>query len=158
MFNTIAEPERLRVLVGEVARVLRPGGRFTTLAPHPDHVDGGRFEGFRRGEPGVRYRPGQAIPVRIRRTDGSWVRVVNVYWPTETYRDLLTGAGFRDVRVDAPRLADAAGVADPALLAARPWALERHRPPFLLVTGVRAGNPHREALAREGESRGGPSR
>ncbi|SHF14636.1 class I SAM-dependent methyltransferase [Streptoalloteichus hindustanus] len=141
VFNAIAELDRLRALLAEVARVLRPGGRFTALGPHPDQVDGVRFESFRRGEPGVRYRAGQPIPVQVRRADGSWRRIVNVYWPTRTYRELFGGAGFHDLRVDGPVLADAAGVAEPALLASRGWALERRRPPFLLVTGVRAADP-----------------
>ena len=137
VFNCIEDPERLQVLVAEVGRVLRSGGRFTILSPHPEHADGLLFEGFRRGAPGARYRAGQPIPVQVRRNDGSWVRIVDTYWPAATYHELLIGAGFRDVHEYAPTVEDAIGVARPDLVTARPWTQERQTPPFLLVTACR---------------------
>lgn len=137
LFTCIGERDLMQALVDEVARVLRPGGRFTILVPHPEHAHDVSFEGFHRGEPGARYRSGDTMPVRVRREDGSWATITNTYWPRETFHEVLADAGLGDVQELAPVLADAHGVADPALIASRPWVRERHEPPFLLLTATR---------------------
>ncbi|MCK2244554.1 MULTISPECIES: class I SAM-dependent methyltransferase [unclassified Crossiella] len=138
MFICVPELDRLQRMVAEVRRVLRPGGRFTVLGPNPAQANG-EFSGFRRGVPGHSYAAGEPLPVQVRRTDGSWVGTVDVHWPESTYQDLLTGAGFRVISRRTPRLADAAGVADPGLVRSRSWTAERDRAPFLLITGELPG-------------------
>lgn len=137
VFQSVAENDRVHTLISEVARVLRPGGLFTVLSPHPDHVDGATFEGFCRGEAGVDYQAGDPIPIRIRHCDDTWAHITNVYWPETSYDAWLREAGFTVLGSRAPLLADAHGVADPELLASRPWTLERSKAPFLLITSQR---------------------
>jgi ubiquinone/menaquinone biosynthesis C-methylase UbiE len=138
LFTCIDDRKLMQILVDEVARVLRPGGRFTILMPNPDQVHDAAFEGFHRGEPGARYRSGDTLPVRLRREDGSWATITNTYWPRETFHEVLAEAGFTGPTTElTPLLADAYGVADPALIASRPWTAERERPPFILITATR---------------------
>lgn len=137
LFTCVSEPSLMHSLIAEAVRVLRPGGRFTVLVPHPDHEHDVSFEGFHRGEPGAEYLAGDSIPIRVRRRDGSWTTITNTYWPRETFHEALAKAGLVDITELAPVLADAHGVADPELIAEREWTRERHTPPFLLLTGTR---------------------
>jgi ubiquinone/menaquinone biosynthesis C-methylase UbiE len=137
LFTCVSDRELMNRLIAEAARVLRPGGRFTVLVPHPDHEHDVSFEGFHRGEPGAVYRAGDFIPVRVRRRDGSWTSITNTYWPREAFHEALASAGLVDVTELAPVLADAHGVADPELIASRGWTQERSIPPFLLLTATR---------------------
>jgi len=61
VFVVLPSREQLRAIVAEVWRVLRPGGRFVILDPHPDQV-GVQFCSFRSGEPGVTYQEGGSAP------------------------------------------------------------------------------------------------
>ncbi len=113
--------DRLRQLTREVGRVLRPAGRFVLLGGNPDTL-GTPFDGLRQGEPGADYRPGDPFPVDMRRRDGSWSRVWDVYRPAGAYERLLTGEGFSLVRRRTPASAETGG-----------------RAPFLLLTAERPG-------------------
>ena len=137
LFTCIADRRLMQSLVDEMARVLRPGGRFTILMPNPDQMHNASFEGFHRGEPDVRYRSGDTLPVQVRREDGSWATITNTYWPRETFQEALAAAAFTGYTELTPLLADAHGVADPALIASRPWTAERERAPFILITATR---------------------
>ncbi|MEU4212438.1 class I SAM-dependent methyltransferase [Streptomyces sp. NPDC026206] len=137
VFPGVSDRQRLDGLVAEVARVVRPEGHFTVLVPHPHHADGVPFEGFLRGERGACYADGDPLPVRVRRRDGTCAQITNTYWSMNAYRSALSRAGFTGIRERSPVLADADGVADPALLTARPWRRERTTPPFLLLTAQR---------------------
>jgi len=57
VFVVLPSREQLRAVADEVWRVLRPGGRFVVLDPHPDQV-GVQFSTFCTGEPGVAYQEG----------------------------------------------------------------------------------------------------
>ncbi|UNZ21036.1 class I SAM-dependent methyltransferase [Streptomyces sp. 891-h] len=132
----VPSQERLAQIFAEVHRLLRPGGSFTIL--NPDHARVGvEFDCFRLGEPGVEYAPGDPFPVRLKQQDGSWFPITDFFWPGEIYEELLRKAGFSSVDRRAPVLADAHGVADPALLASRPWKAEQSVPPFLLFTATK---------------------
>ncbi|SEL91639.1 class I SAM-dependent methyltransferase [Streptacidiphilus jiangxiensis] len=138
LFTCVDDESTIRDLITEVARVVRPGGRFTILVPNPDHASGAEFEGFRRGDAGAAYRAGELMPVHVQRTDGTWTTITNRYWTRETYRTALTKAGFEGpVRELAPVHADAVDLADPELFAGRAWIKERTAAPFLLITAVK---------------------
>jgi ubiquinone/menaquinone biosynthesis C-methylase UbiE len=137
VFNCIPDAELAQRLMGEVARILRPGGRFCILTPHPDHVHGVRFASFQRGQAGGRYRAGDLIPLHIQRLDGSWTRSANIYWPISSYREWLTRAGFVIAGCMAPVLADLDGPVAARSISSGKWPLERTIAPFLLITGER---------------------
>ncbi|WP_067475615.1 class I SAM-dependent methyltransferase [Nocardia amamiensis] len=130
----VPEPRQLQDLVSEVRRVLRPGGRFAVLNAHPGHT-GVAFDSFQIGQPGVDYRPGDPMPVRLRRTDGEWMDIVDTYWSGDTYRELLLGANFARVWQVEPTLDDARRLLGAAAVSRREWTAERETPPFLLVVG-----------------------
>ena len=96
LFNYLTV-EQMNQCMAEVARVLRPGGKFIFSIPHPafpymrkpeypfyfDIGDGGYFSQCDRKFPG-----------RIWKRDGSWLEVQLVHKPLETYFDSLRNAGF----------------------------------------------------------------
>ena len=137
VFNCISDSELAQRLATEVGRVVRPGGRFCILTPHPDHVGGARFESFQRGRVGEKYRPGDLVPLHIKRLDYTWTHSANVYWPTSSYLEWLTRAGFVVADCMAPVLADVNGMANSPSINSGKWVLERTVAPFLLITGER---------------------
>jgi ubiquinone/menaquinone biosynthesis C-methylase UbiE len=138
LFACVDDESKICELIGEVARVVRPGGRFTILVPNPDQVSGAEFEGFKRGEEGAAYTPGELMPVHVQRVDGSWTTITNRYWNRDTYKRALSKAGFEGPTTElTPLLADAEQVADPALFGDRAWTHERVAAPFLLLTTIR---------------------
>lgn len=139
VFIVLPSREQLRAITAEVWRVLRPGGRFVVLDPHPDHL-GIRFStGLLRGEPGVAYVDGDPLVARLLLTNGEWLELSDYFWSGSTYHEVLTEVGFTDLQVEAPVLADAYGVADPAELSAYDYDVERTRAPMMLIHGCRPG-------------------
>ncbi|MGH3905771.1 MAG: class I SAM-dependent methyltransferase [Pseudonocardiaceae bacterium] len=134
VFVVLPAREQLAAIVAEVWRVLRPGGRFVILDPHPDQV-GVQFSGFRSGEPGVTYQEGDPRRARLLLTNGEWLELQDYFWSARTYEEILTEVGFTDLRTEAPLLADAHGLADPADLDAWDYEVERRHAPFLLIRG-----------------------
>ncbi|MCZ7462262.1 class I SAM-dependent methyltransferase [Streptomyces sp. WMMC940] len=132
----IARREQAEAMAAEAHRVLRPGGRFAVLNAHPSHV-GVTFDSFQIGRPGGTYRAGDQIPVRLRRTDGAWVDIVDTYWPAESYHEMLSHAGFARVWQTVPLPADVRRRHGAGATAPERWATERTTPPFLLVVGER---------------------
>ncbi|MGH3873661.1 MAG: class I SAM-dependent methyltransferase [Pseudonocardiaceae bacterium] len=135
-FVLVVVPSRAQLgdIVAEVWRVLRPGGRFVILDPHPDHV-GVQFSSFRSGEPGVTYQDGDPRRARLLLTTGEWLELQDYFWSARTYEEILSDVGFIELRPEAPLLAEASGLADPTDLEAWDYQMERRRPPFLLLHG-----------------------
>ncbi|MCE6998247.1 class I SAM-dependent methyltransferase [Saccharothrix sp. S26] len=132
----IGDLERIRAIVAEVHRVLRPGGRFAVLDTNPD-TTGTRFSTFISGEPGVRYEAGQQRRVLLHLPGGGVLELLDHHWPRQTYVDLLTECGFRDVTTAAPLLGDVPdteGLVPGSLLDVDQPA-EATRPPFLITSG-----------------------
>ena len=139
VFIVLPSREQLRAIAAEVWRVLRPGGRFVVLDPHPDHL-GIRFStGLLRGEPGVAYADGDPLVARLLLTNGEWLELSDYFWSGSTYHEVLTEVGFTDLQVEAPVLADAYGLADPADLSDYDYDVERTRAPMMLIHGYRPG-------------------
>ena len=140
-FVFIVQPSRdqLRAIAAEVWRVIRPGGRFVVLDPHPGHL-GIRFStGLLRGAPGVAYYDGDPLVARLLLTNGEWLELSDYFWSARTYHEVLTEVGFTDLQVESPVLADAYGLADPADLNAYDYDVERTRAPMILIHGSRPG-------------------
>jgi ubiquinone/menaquinone biosynthesis C-methylase UbiE len=135
----VRQRERLLRMFAEVHRLLRPGGRFTVLNPDHSRV-GVRFDCFRLGAPGTVYEAGDPLHVRLKRTDGTWLEIVDTYWPGEVYGELLAEAGFRDIARTAPLLDDALGarlITEETFRDTGKWTAERTMAPFVLFTGTR---------------------
>lgn len=131
VFINIGEAERLRRIVSEVYRVLRPGARYAVLDTNPN-TTGVRFSTFRSGDPGRAYATGEQRRVLLDRPDGRVLELLDFHWPEPFYRDLLAGAGFTGITAHQPVLDDPA----PAP-AGPPWREEPRLPPFLITVGVR---------------------
>ncbi len=139
VFVVLPSREQLRAIAAEVWRVLRPGGRFAVLDPHPESV-GIRFStGLLRGNPEVAYHDGDPLVARLLLTNGEWLELSDYFWSTRTYHEVLAEVGFTDLRVESPVLADAYKLADPADLNAYDYDVERTRAPMMLIHGRRPG-------------------
>lgn len=136
VFLVLPAREHVQAIATEVWRVLRPGGRFVILDPHSDNV-GVQFSGFRSGEPGVTYQDGDPRTAHLLLADGEWLELSDYFWSARTYQEILAEAGFTDLRTEAPLLADADGLADPADLAAWDYDAERRNAPLMLIHGCR---------------------
>ena len=82
VFIVLPSREQLRAIAAEVWRVLRPGGRFTVLDSHPDHV-GMRFStGLLRpwklqATPGIEHALiGAAVPSYVLADGAEWIYIV----------------------------------------------------------------------------------
>lgn len=127
----IGSLDRIKSIVAEVYRVLRPGGRYAVLDTNPN-TTGVQFSTFRSGEPGRRYSTGQQRRVLLRRPDGQGLELIDYHWPSRTYREVLAGAGFRDITLHEPVSGEGERPSKPHGPA---WGNETTRPPFLIVVG-----------------------
>ncbi|MFC9816677.1 class I SAM-dependent methyltransferase [Streptomyces virginiae] len=121
----------------EIRRLLRPDAPLVLLTTDPA-CSGTAYASLRIGEPGEAYAPGDPVTVRLRRTDGSWQEMRNHAWPVGLHPALLERARFRDVVQHRPSVDEALAVADPDLVAARPWSAERAAPPLVITTALAA--------------------
>jgi ubiquinone/menaquinone biosynthesis C-methylase UbiE len=135
VFINIAERRRLLEIATEVHRVLRPGGHYVLLDTNPN-TTGIRFTTFMSGEPGRSYRVGERRKVFLALPTGAELELADYHWPESVYRDVLTAAGFSEIRTSEPVLADAErlGREIPAALTGGPEATS---PPFLVVEGAK---------------------
>lgn len=126
-------------VLGEIRRLLRPGGLLALLATDPAcaGVDYASLRVDGAGGAGDGCRPGQEFALRLRRTDGSWQTVRNYAWPVgEQFVALVERAGFAAITQWRPSVAEAEGVADAELVRSRDWAAERERPPLVVTTAL----------------------
>ncbi|MGW2859549.1 class I SAM-dependent methyltransferase [Streptomyces sp. NPDC001205] len=121
---------------GEIHRLLRPGAPLVLLTTDPA-ASGIEYASLRVGEPGVAYRPGQPMTVRLRRTDGTWQTMPNHAWPPATIRALLERAGFTGPIQHHPTPDEAREVAEPSHVHSRDWVAERRLPPLVVTVAIR---------------------
>ncbi|MCY0937016.1 class I SAM-dependent methyltransferase [Streptomyces sp. H34-S4] len=130
--------EAMLAVFREVRRLLRPGRPFVLLATDPA-CSGTEYASLRIGEAGGQYGPGDELPVRLRRADGSWQVMPNHAWPVDFYPPLLERAGFANLVQHRPTVDEALGVpglVDPDLAAGRTWSAERAKPPLVITTAL----------------------
>jgi ubiquinone/menaquinone biosynthesis C-methylase UbiE len=96
LFNylTIAQTQQC---MAEVARILRPGGRFVFSVPHPSFPymrEAAYPFYFEVEKTGYFSKRDQQFPGRIWKRDGSWLNVQLVHKTLEDYFDALKSADF----------------------------------------------------------------
>lgn len=121
----------------EIRRLLRPGAPFVLLTSDPACTDL-EYTSLRVGTAGASYGPGDEMPLRLRRTDGSWQEVLNHAWPVDRLPPLLESAGFRAVGQRRPTVDEASALADPELVERYPWTAERAAPPLVISSALAA--------------------
>ncbi len=134
---SLPDDRSVLAVFGEIHRLLRPGAPLALLTTDPACA-GIEYASLRVGEPGATYGPGQAMTVRLRRTDGTWQSMPNHAWPPAAISALLIRAGFTAVSQSHPTPDEADGVADPVHALSRDWAAERQRPPLVVTVALRA--------------------
>ncbi|MFE9119978.1 class I SAM-dependent methyltransferase [Streptomyces sp. NPDC007172] len=134
---SLPDDRSVLAVFGEIHRLLRPGAPLALLTTDPACA-GIEYASLRVGEPGATYGPGQAMTVRLRRTDGTWQSTPNHAWPPAAISALLNRAGFTAVSQSHPTPDEADGVADPVHALSRDWAAERQRPPLVVTVALRA--------------------
>lgn len=130
-----SKEEILRICV-DVHRTLKPGGIFAIMENNPATV-GVQFSHVRCGEPGLEYDTGQQRKVYLRGHSGRIIEANVYHWSVEDYTGALVEAGFEDVLIVAPLLADAIGLADEMDLARSSWEAERISAPYLTISGTK---------------------
>ncbi|GHE75111.1 class I SAM-dependent methyltransferase [Streptomyces vinaceus] len=129
--------EALLGVFAEVRRLLRPGAPFVVLSTDPACTER-EYVSLRVGAPGASYRPGEEMPLRLLRTDGSWQEVRNHAWPVDRLPALLESARFRDVGQRRPTVEEARALAAPGLVERYPWTAERAAPPLVITSAFAA--------------------
>ncbi|MEU7487023.1 class I SAM-dependent methyltransferase [Streptomyces sp. NPDC042319] len=63
--------EEIEGALAEIHRLLKPGGKLAVLGTDPACL-GKAYTSVKPGKPGVEYRTGDTVPVRLRTVDGRW--------------------------------------------------------------------------------------
>ncbi|MGG8408607.1 class I SAM-dependent methyltransferase [Streptomyces sp. 12297] len=132
---SLPDEETVLAVFSEIHRLLRPGAPLVLLTTDPACA-GREYASLRVGVAGAAYRPGEEMPLWLRRTDGTWQQVRNHAWPVDVLPGLLERAGFRNVVQERPTVDEAAAIAEPSLVAGSAWAAERSRPPLVVTTAL----------------------
>ncbi|MET9887787.1 class I SAM-dependent methyltransferase [Streptomyces sp. NPDC006430] len=132
--------EAVLAVLAEIHRLLRPGGPLVLLTTDPA-CTGIEYASSRVGTAGAVYGPGEEMPLRLRRIDGSWQEVHNYAWPVDLLPSLLERTGFRDVVQHRPTVDEALVRADPALVQRYAWAAERAEPPLVITSALAHPSP-----------------
>ena len=96
LFNYLTT-QQTQQCMAEVARILRPGGRFVFSVPHPSfaYMREAAYPFYFEVEgKGYFSQRDQQIPGRIWKRDGSWLNIQLVHKTLEDYFDALKSAGF----------------------------------------------------------------
>jgi len=113
LFNYLTTAQTQQCMT-EVARVLRPGGRFVFSVPHPffPYMRSAAYPFYFEVEgKGYFSKRDRQFPGRIWKRDGSWLDVQLVHKTLEDYFDALKNAGFntmptlRELRVTPEHIA-----------------------------------------------------
>ncbi|ADO73560.1 class I SAM-dependent methyltransferase [Stigmatella aurantiaca] len=138
VFINIPSEARIRNIIQEVYRVLKPGAAYAILDTNPD-TTGIPFSTFRNGEPGRKYGYGEPREVFLSVPGSPDLVLRDTHWPKEMYLNALRDAGFQSVEVFEPTLSqltpqeiqpfDASGVGK--------WHNEQTTPPFVIFRAIK---------------------
>lgn len=103
IFVCISSADRIRQILAEVHRTLRPGGRYAMLELNPD-MAGVPFEIGLMGEAGRIYAPGEEIEVRLSTPGSEPLTIRDYHWPKAVHQEFLRSTGFRNIRWYEPTL------------------------------------------------------
>ena len=134
IFINTAEESRIKRIMSEIHRVLKPGGHLLILDTNPSST-GIPFYTFQNGEVGRTYGYGEPRKVWLNLPNGKTFVLHDFHWPKAMYQKLLKEVGFYGLDRVEPTLHD---IPKEEILLLNhkfqciKWKNEREYPPFVM--------------------------
>ncbi|WP_243292200.1 class I SAM-dependent methyltransferase [Bacillus sp. FJAT-47783] len=105
VFINTENKDRIRRIMIEIYRVLKPDSPFVILDTNPDST-GIEFSTFRNGIPGKKYISGEARQEWLHIENQEDLILHDFHWPKSMYQEVLKEVGFRNIEQLEPTLRD----------------------------------------------------
>ncbi|MDV9185110.1 MULTISPECIES: class I SAM-dependent methyltransferase [Bacillus] len=139
VFINTDSDQRIKGIIDEIFRVLKPGASFVILDTNPDST-GIEFSTFRNGIPGKEYSYGEERNEWLHVPGQADLILNDFHWPKSMYYKLLTLAGFGNVTLSEPTLNDIDQEHVKAIekeFQFNNWKCEKEYPPFVIFKAVK---------------------
>lgn len=139
VFINTDSDQRIKGIIDEIFRVLKPGASFVILDTNPDST-GIEFSTFRNGIPGKEYSYGEERNEWLHVPGQADLILNDFHWPKSMYYKLLTLAGFENVTLSEPTLNDIDQEHVKAIekeFQFNNWKCEKEYPPFVIFKAVK---------------------
>nr|MDH3097789.1 methyltransferase domain-containing protein [Bacillus velezensis] len=139
VFINTDSDQRIKGIINEIFRVLKPGASFVILDTNPDST-GIEFSTFRNGIPGKEYSYGEERNEWLHVPGQADLILNDFHWPKSMYYKLLTHAGFENVTLSEPTLNDIDQEHVKAIekeFQFNNWKCEKEYPPFVIFKAVK---------------------
>lgn len=139
VFINTDSDQRIKGIINEIFRVLKPGASFVILDTNPDST-GIEFSTFRNGIPGKEYSYGEERNEWLHVPGQADLILNDFHWPKSMYYKLLTLAGFENVTLSEPTLNDIDQEHVKAIekeFQFNNWKCEKEYPPFVIFKAVK---------------------
>ncbi|CAN2254058.1 class I SAM-dependent methyltransferase [Bacillus vallismortis] len=139
VFINTDSDQRIKRIMGEIFRVLKPGASFVILDTNPDST-GIEFSTFRNGIPGKEYSYGEERNEWLHVPEQEDLILNDFHWPKSMYYKLLSNVGFESVTLLEPTLNDIDGEQLKAIeqkFKFNNWKSEKEYPPFIIFEAVK---------------------
>ncbi|WP_307893172.1 class I SAM-dependent methyltransferase [Bacillus swezeyi] len=139
VFINTDSDQRIKRIMDEIFRVLKPGASFVILDTNPDST-GIEFSTFRNGIPGKEYSYGEERNEWLHVPEQADLILNDFHWPKSMYYKLLSNAGFESVTLLEPTLNEIDGEQLKAIeqkFKFNNWKSEKEYPPFIIFEAVK---------------------
>ncbi|QPV78178.1 class I SAM-dependent methyltransferase [Bacillus velezensis] len=139
VFINTDSDQRIKGIIDEIFRVLKPGASFVILDTNPDST-GIEFSTFRNGISGKEYSYGEERNEWLHVPGQADLILNDFHWPKSMYYKLLTHAGFENVTLSEPTLNDIDQEHVKAIekeFQFNNWKCEKEYPPFVIFKAVK---------------------